>query len=79
MMVDITDEGPSWSYGSVSLDIFYLPIKQTQLIRHKINKLVKSSPNYNLLQQWSKNKDKRTNNDLRYITHILMIEQYELH
>jgi hypothetical protein len=33
-----------------SLNIFYLPIKQTKWIRHKLNKLMKSSPNYNMLQ-----------------------------
>jgi hypothetical protein len=33
-----------------SLDIFCLPIKQTKWIRHKLNKLMKSSPNYNMLQ-----------------------------
>jgi len=27
-----------------SLNIFYLPIKQTKWIRHKLNKLMKSSP-----------------------------------
>jgi hypothetical protein len=31
-----------------SLNILYLPIKQTKWIRHKLNKLIKSS-NYNLL------------------------------
>ena len=34
----------------ISLNIFYLPIKQTKWIRHKLNKLMKSSPNYNMLQ-----------------------------
>ena len=33
-----------------SLNIFYLPIKQTKWIRHKLNKRMKSSPNYNMLQ-----------------------------
>ena len=33
-----------------SLNIFYLPIKQTKRIRHNLNKLMKSSPNYNMLQ-----------------------------
>jgi hypothetical protein len=33
-----------------SLNIFYLPIKQTKWIKHKLNKLMKSSPNYNMLQ-----------------------------
>ena len=36
-------------YRVFSLNIFYLPIKYTKWIRHKLNKLVKSSPNYNLL------------------------------
>ena len=37
-------------YWFFSLNIFYLPIKQTKWIRHKLNKLMKSSPNYNMLQ-----------------------------
>jgi hypothetical protein len=32
-----------------SLKIFYLPISLTKCIRHKLNKLMKSSPYYNLL------------------------------
>ena len=38
------------SLNLFSLNIIYLPIKQTKWIRHKVNKLMKSSPNYNLLQ-----------------------------
>jgi hypothetical protein len=38
---------PLWFF---SLNIFYLPIKQTKWIRHKLNKPMKSSPNYNMLQ-----------------------------
>ena len=32
------------------LNIFDLPVKQTKWIRHKLIKLMKSSPNYNVLQ-----------------------------
>ena len=38
------------SLNLFSLNIIYLPIKQTKWIGHKVNKLMKSSPNYNLLQ-----------------------------
>ena len=36
--------------GGFSLGIFYLTIKQANWVRHKLSKLMKSSPNYNLLQ-----------------------------
>ena len=41
---------PAASHSVISLNIFYLPIKQTKWIRHKLSKLMKSSPNYNMLQ-----------------------------
>ena len=49
-ILDITSHNIYILFFLFSLNIFYLPIKQTKWIRHKLNKLMKSSPNYNMLQ-----------------------------
>ena len=36
--------------SAFGLNIFDLPVKETKWIRYKLIKLMKSSPNYNMLQ-----------------------------